>query len=73
MIRFDDEDLQKHFNECLFRIESGEVNICRGMGMHCMSVIESGQCSMLADYFTEHNLPMAISFRCKEAENGDSN
>lgn len=68
-IKFDDEDLQKHFNDCLFRIECGGAHICTGICIPCMHAIESGQCSMLKEYFTKHNLTTAMSFRCKEKEN----
>ena len=69
MIKFDDEDLQKHFNECDYRVEYDEISICRGMCTPCMNLIESGCCSMLKEYFTEHNLTTAMSFRCKERKN----
>lgn len=63
MIKFDDKEIQRAFNECCFRQECDEVDICRGMCTPCMHVIESGQCSMLADYFTNHNPTIAFSIR----------
>ena len=73
MIKFDDKDIQKAFNECHFRIEFDEVDVCRGMCTPCMRAIEGGQCSMLSDYFTKHNLTTAMSFRCDEVKNETDN
>lgn len=53
MIKFDDEEIQKKFDECHFRQEYDGMNICRGMCMPCIRAIDSGQCSMLEDYFSE--------------------
>lgn len=53
MIEFDDKEIQKEFNECHFRQEYDGVDVCRGMCAPCSRVIESGQCEMLADYFSK--------------------
>ncbi|MBR3117687.1 MAG: hypothetical protein IKF29_00455 [Oceanobacillus sp.] len=53
MINFDDEDIQKHFNECHFRQEVDGIDVCRGMCWPCDRTIEKGQCSMLTDYFSK--------------------
>lgn len=53
MIKFDDKDMQKEFNECHFRQEFDGLDICRGMCGPCTRIIESGKCSMLTDYFSK--------------------
>ena len=53
MIKFDDEEMQKEFNECHFRQEYDGVDVCRGWCTPCMRIIESGKCSMLEDYFAK--------------------
>ena len=51
MINFDDEDIQKNFNECNYRIEYDGVDVCRCICQPCGATIEKGQCPMLTDYF----------------------
>lgn len=68
MIKFDDKDIQKAFNECHFRIEFDGVDVCRCMCAPCTHIIDHGQCPMLKEYFTKYNLTTAMSFRCKEVE-----
>ena len=53
MIEFDDKDIQENFNNCHFRQEYCGIDICRGMCQPCRKTIESGQCSMLTDYFSK--------------------
>lgn len=53
MISFDDEDIQKSFNECRYRKTVGGVDICFGMCQPCGRTIENGQCTMLTDYFSK--------------------
>ncbi len=54
MIEFDDKDIQKEFDECCFRQEYDRVDVCRGVCIPCGRAIESGQCAMLADYFSKN-------------------
>ena len=53
MIEFDDKEIQQAFNECHFRQEFCEVDICCGMCQPCIKIMEKGQCSMLAEDFSK--------------------
>lgn len=53
MIEFDDKDIQNAFDECYFRKEFEGADVCRDMCMPCERTIESGQCTMLKNYFSK--------------------
>lgn len=53
MLKFDDEEIQKAFDECHFRQEYDGVDICRGMCQPCLITIDTDRCVMLKEYFSK--------------------
>lgn len=45
------KQIDKAVEECMWREEVGGVGICRDQVCPCVSIIESGQCSVLIELF----------------------
>ena len=49
-----DKEISEIIQNCWWRIK--DIDVCRGMCLPCIKVIESGQCETLQEYFSNQHV-----------------